>query len=491
MTNPLRVLIVEDSEGDALLLIRELGRGGFDPVSERVDTREAMQKALRDRKWDVVISDYVMPRFSGLDALGVLRESGNDLPFIIVSGNIGEDIAVSAMKAGAHDYLIKGNLKRLAPAVERELRDAEVRRACRQAEEGRLLLAAAIESTVDAVVITNARGFIQYINAAFEQTTGYAKSEAIGGTLHILDSGKHDEDFFRGLRETLNREGVWSGRLFNKKKDGTLYLEDATCSAVKDLAGNSINYVSVKRDVTEKVRLESIAEAVNMMDNIGYIFSGVRHEIGNPVNTINMTLSLLKEKLGTIDQPTVEKYLDRALEGISRIDYLLRSLKNFNMYEKPARKNLPIEGFMNNVLALVGEDFKAKGIGLVISRDPNAEVCYADPRALQQVLINLLTNAADALHGRRDPNVAISLFRSDGTVRFRVEDNGCGISEEKQKDLFKPFLTSKVKGTGLGLVIVKKMLAQMNGTIEISSRKDEGTAVDIYLPVSEDGLSVT
>jgi C4-dicarboxylate-specific signal transduction histidine kinase len=145
---------------------------------------------------------------------------------------------------------------------------------------------------------------------------------------------------------------------------------------------------------------------------------------------------------------------------------------------------------MNNVLALVGEDFRAKGIELVFSREPNAEVCYADPRALQQVLINLLTNAADALHGRQDPNVTISLFKQDGTILLRVEDNGCGIPAEKQKDLFKPFLTSKAKGTGLGLVIVKKMLAQMNGTIEITSQQNVGTKVDISLPVSGDGLKI-
>jgi PAS domain S-box-containing protein len=484
MPKAVRVLIVEDSEDDAHLLIRELQQGGFAPVSERVETRETMRKALRSREWDVVISDYVMPRFSGLEALGELRESGPDLPFIIVSGNIGENIAVYAMKAGAHDYIIKGNLARLVPAVERELRDAEVRRARKRAEEGRTLLAVAIEATPDAVVVTDAQGYIQYVNAAFEQITGYGKEEAVGNTLHLLDSGKHDEAFYQELREALRRAGVWSGRLCSKKKDGTLYLEDATYSSVKDLAGNVINYVSVRRDVTEKIRLESIAEAVNMMDNIGYIFSGVRHEIGNPVNTINMTLSLLKEKIGTIDRPTIEKYLDRGLEGIARIDYLLRSLKNFNMYEKPERRNLPLGAFMDNVLALVREDFKAKGITLVLFRDPHAETCYADPRALQQVLINLLTNAADALDGRKDPTVAISLSKREGAIQLHVQDNGCGISEEKQKDLFRPFLTTKAKGTGLGLVIVKKMLSQMHGTIEISSRMDEGTAVDIYLPVS-------
>jgi sigma-B regulation protein RsbU (phosphoserine phosphatase) len=135
LTKPLHILIVEDYEEDSLLLLRELRRAGYDPAHERVETPEAMRSALANREWDIVISDYVLPKFSGLDALTVLKDSGIDLPFIIVSGNIGEDIAVEAMKAGAHDYIIKGNLSRLVPAVERELREAGMRRARRKAEE--------------------------------------------------------------------------------------------------------------------------------------------------------------------------------------------------------------------------------------------------------------------------------------------------------------------------------------------------------------------
>src|SRR5208337_847707 len=127
MGKPLHILIVEDSEDDELRLLRELRRGGYDPVSERVETPEAMKAALERTHWDIIISDYLMPRFSGLAALNVLHESKFDIPFIIVSGNIGEDIAVNAMKAGAHDYLIKGNLARLVPAVDREMREAQIR----------------------------------------------------------------------------------------------------------------------------------------------------------------------------------------------------------------------------------------------------------------------------------------------------------------------------------------------------------------------------
>lgn len=134
MSRPIRVLIVEDSEDDATLLVRELRRGGFEPEFMRLDTPEAMTAALADQKWDLVISDYTMPHFSGVAALDLLKASDIDIPFIIVSGSIGEDVAVAAMKAGAHDYLMKGNVQRLVPSIERELREAEVRYQRNQAE---------------------------------------------------------------------------------------------------------------------------------------------------------------------------------------------------------------------------------------------------------------------------------------------------------------------------------------------------------------------
>lgn len=135
MTEPLNVLIVEDSEDDAQLLVRELERGGYQVTSERVDTPETMTRALANRSWDIVFADYTMPHFSGTAALELLRKSELDIPFIFVSGTMGEDVAVEAMKAGANDYVIKGNLKRLVPAIRRELQEAAVRRQQKLAEE--------------------------------------------------------------------------------------------------------------------------------------------------------------------------------------------------------------------------------------------------------------------------------------------------------------------------------------------------------------------
>ena len=134
MSQPLRVLIVEDVEDDALLTIRELERGGYEATFERVETPEAMTVALEKQAWDIIIADYRLPHFSAPEALELFHQSGLDLPFIIVSGTIGEEIAVAMMKDGAHDYLVKGNLKRLVPAVDRELREAEIRKQRKRAD---------------------------------------------------------------------------------------------------------------------------------------------------------------------------------------------------------------------------------------------------------------------------------------------------------------------------------------------------------------------
>src|ERR687889_940564 len=177
MGMPLRVLLVEDSEDDALLLVRMLRRGGYEPAWERVDTPSAMEAALDGRSWDLIISDHSMPAFSSLAALGLLRRKGLvDLPFIIVSGRIGEDAAVSAMKAGAQDYLMKDNLARLNSAIERELRDAEVRRERRQAEEKYRSI---FENAVEGIFQTTVDGRFLTANPAMARMLGYESPEEL------------------------------------------------------------------------------------------------------------------------------------------------------------------------------------------------------------------------------------------------------------------------------------------------------------------------
>ena len=265
------------------------------------------------------------------------------------------------------------------------------------ADEDHARLVSALESTAEAVVITDPfSGFIQYVNPAFETITGYSREEALGHTLHFLESEMSDADFFNTLRETLKRSGVWRGQLISKKKGGAPYFEERAVSPVKNASNEVINYVYVLRDVSERVRLESVAESVNTMNNIGFVFSGVRHEIGNPVNAINMILGILRNKLDTLPTDAVREYLGRMAEQVGRVEYILRSLKSFNLYETQQPHNFPAASFLENFLPLIRDDFEKKGITIEVVSSPAALWVYADPRALQQVLLNLLTNAADA-----------------------------------------------------------------------------------------------
>ncbi len=181
MGTPLRVLIVEDSEEDTLLIVRELKRGGFDPINKRVETHESMKTALTTKTWDLILADYSMPHFSGLEALKLFKESGLDLPFIIVSGSIGEDVAVEAMKAGAHDYLMKNNLTRLIPAIQQELRQMEVRRKLKHSEkalqEAEKRYRQVVENATEIIYAVDEKGNFTYGNPAGLKATGYSLQE--------------------------------------------------------------------------------------------------------------------------------------------------------------------------------------------------------------------------------------------------------------------------------------------------------------------------
>ncbi len=240
------------------------------------------------------------------------------------------------------------------------------------------------------------------------------------------------------------------------------------------------------RDITDKKRLESIAEAVNMMENIGFVFSGIRHEIGNPINSIKMTLSVLRKNLEKYTKENVREYVDRCLSEVQRVEYLLKSLQNFSLFENPKLENVDISGFLEKLISLISEDFSKKGITLDYNVFGDAKWVYADPRMLHQVMLNLLTNAADSFEGRDNPIIQITVMKSSGFVWIRVEDNGCGISKERRKDLFKPFYTSKPHGTGLGLVISRKMLVKMNSTIDINSIESIGTAITLSIPEGQE-----
>jgi signal transduction histidine kinase len=264
----------------------------------------------------------------------------------------------------------------------------------------------------------------------------------------------------------------------------TLWYKDRLLSYVAYMNSDRFIWIII-RDITEKRRLESIAEAVNSMENISYVFSGIRHELGNPINSIKMTLSVLKKNLTEYSTNAVEKFVDRAMTEISRVEYLLQALKSFSIFESPHIQNIKLQDFLIRLISLVQSDLRESGIKISKVIDPASEAIEADPRLLHQVMLNLITNASDALDNRESPEIIIRAKSNKGIIGIMVEDNGCGMSEEMQTNLFKPFYTTKSRGTGLGLMITLKMVTLMKGKMEINSTRDAGTKVTVYFPKGE------
>ncbi len=236
------------------------------------------------------------------------------------------------------------------------------------------------------------------------------------------------------------------------------------------------------RNITENKKLLSIAEAMDAMKNLGYVFSGIRHEIGNPINAIKMTISVLKNNIDDFPKDRVLEYIDRVLTEINRVEYLLKNLKNFNMFEELNPKDIYLSDFMEKFLDLVQKDSKNKGIKVTSNIHIGVSHAYADARALHQVLLNIMSNAFDALEDVEEPRIIINVRKEAKKIRIQVEDNGHGIPESQQKDIFKPFFTTKVQGSGLGLNIVQKILSRMGGTIKIDSKRGSGSTATIDIP---------
>lgn len=258
----LRVLIVEDSEFDAQMITSLIRKSGYDVVSERVETSDAMEKTLREKRWDIILSDYNLPNFSAPEALKILQASELDLPFIIISGGIGEATAVAAMKAGAHDYLMKGNLNRLAPAIERELREAANRRERREAREklleSELRYRLLWESSPDAVLLMDPDSKIHFVNPAVETVFGYNADDVVGQPLRLLlpdELRSQDAQAIENYLETGQKAGIPRVvETVGRRKDGREIVIEVSFSHM-ELHGER-RHVAFIRDITARKRAE-------------------------------------------------------------------------------------------------------------------------------------------------------------------------------------------------------------------------------------------
>ena len=626
MNNPVRILYLEDNPRDAELVQDKL-QSGLACALRVAGNRAEYEAALGQARFDLILSDYSLPDYDGMAALSLARVQQPEVPFILISGTLGEEQAVDCVLRGATDFVLKQHLDRLVPAVLRALSEAEEHRKRRaaeatlrrsqamlsrteelahigswewevatdtvtwsdelfrifqrdpadgapsfaehpkfyhpedrqrlqvaieaavgrgtpyelelralrtdgtmrvclarghaetrpgegatrlfgslqdiderkRAEESQARLAMAVEQAAETIVITDTNGTILYANPAFERIAGYTRAEAYGQNPRILQSGKQDAEFYRKMWEVLVAGLVWSGCLVNRRKDGTLYEEDATISPILAAGGRIVNYVAVKRDVTREVALEAQNRQAAKMEAVGQLAGGVAHDFNNQLTVVLGWTEMLRHELPP-DHPFLAS-LQEIATAANRSAVLTRQLLTFSRQQAIAPValdvNAGIADSMKMLGRLIGED-----INLRFTRQPDLWRVFMDPGQWDQVLVNLVVNARDAIAGTGH----IFIEAANRTLReadcrdqpdfvppgdyvvVTFRDDGSGMTPEIQRHIFEPFFTTKGvgKGTGLGLATVYGIVKQNHGAIAVHSAPGQGTTFTLYLPRSSD-----
>jgi len=486
MDKVLRVLIVEDSESDAYMLLRELRRGGYSPQFERVETNDELKAALARDAWDLVLSDYAIPGFGAVAAASLVAKSGLDIPFIVVSGAVGEEEAAEVMKAGAHDFILKRNLKRLLPAIDRETCAADARSAVRSAnaqlDRERVLLRQLMEGTPDTICFKDADRRYTHVNDAECLLLGAARREdVLGKTVDRFVPAKLAQ-----ARRALEEKVLASG---NPEVD---YVETFVgpngvarwiCSTVAPIRGSRdqiVGLVGIGRDITEAKRQEKMKSE---------FIATVSHELRTPLASILGAIGVLAGKTSeTAD--SASGLLAVAHRNCHRLVHIVNDILDI---EKLEAGKMVYEQKPFDVCALVEQTIEAnrcfaQNHGVYLRLEPPLEqaLSFGDANRLGQAITNLVSNAVK--FSPRGGEVVIAVVSADDDVRISVRDYGSGIPDDYKSRVFEKFVqvdasdTRAKGGTGLGLPIAKQIILHLGGDLWIEDAPGGGSVFLVTLP---------
>jgi two-component system, cell cycle sensor histidine kinase and response regulator CckA len=514
MNSHLRILVIEDLEDDMLLMLRELRRGGYTLDHLRVETPTAMQAALDEQVWDIVIADYTLPAFSALDALRLLQLQQHDLPFIIVSGTIGEETAVAAMKAGAHDYIIKGNLARLVPAVARELREAEERRKRQDAEQAlwqseealrqsQQQYQALAEASPVGIFRMDTQGNCVYVNRQWCEMTGVPLEQAIQGKWF---KALHPDD--REHVITVWQAALQDGLPFRlefrlQRLDKTILWVFGQALPDRQNGEEILGYIGTITDITEKKQLESQFLRAQRLESLGTLASGIAHDFNNILTPILAISQLLPLKMTDLDKPH-QQMLDILEDSARRGADLVKQILVFARGGEGKRVPLQINHLLAEVVQMARQTFP-KGVEIQTNLSTiDFWTVSADATQLHQVLMNLAVNARDAMPNGGILSIAAENILIDAAfarmnleahagsyVVITISDTGIGIAAELLERIFDPFFTTKEvgQGTGLGLSTTLGIVKNHEGFIQVHSEIGQGSQFKVYLPTMSDQLA--
>ena len=367
----------------------------------------------------------------------------------------------------------------------------------RRAEESLTSLAAAVEQAADDIVVMDAAGIITYVNSAFERTTGYARTEAVGRSPRFLDSGRHDEAFYRVIDATTASGRTWQGRFSNRTRAGSEILQEATISPILDPSGRIVGQVSARRDITRQVEMEEHAARADKLEAIGTLAGGIAHDFNNILSAIIGYTQMALRKCPE-DSP-IHQDLKVVLQGSRRATDLVKQILTFSRQEPCEERSVQIGSIVKEATRFLRSTIPAT-VEVRTDIRSNATV-QADPTEIHRVVVNLCTNAALAMQDQggllelrleetdldgsftaQHPGVSPGRF-----VRLTVRDTGQGIPREVQSHIFEPFFTTRErgKGSGMGLAVVHGIVTRCRGAIAVRSAPGQGAAFEVYLPALE------
>jgi signal transduction histidine kinase/DNA-binding response OmpR family regulator len=502
MGTPLKILVVEDSPDDAELMIAQLRRHGFDPLWRRVDNEPEFLAELKKLP-DIVLSDYAMPNFNGLRAAQLVQASGTNIPFILVSGTMGEETAVDAMRHGATDYLLKDRIARLGKAVERALEQKRLADERRRTEEElrwkTTLLEAQMESALDGILVVDDQGKKILQNRRMEEMWkvpppgGAGKVDAAQA---VFDPAyeKNPRQFIEKVAY-LNAHPEEAGHDVIELVDGTVL--DRYSAPVRDKSGKNYGRIWSFRDITERRKLEAQFRQAQKMESIGMLAGGIAHDFNNILSAILGNLHLAR--LDAENQPELLGYLDNIGQATRRATDLVNQILTFSRQNKQEREPLKLNHVVLEALKLLRASVPATiRIQTDLTETPTV---LANATAIHQVIMNLGTNAWHAMRDRPGTlKMEMNVIEVDADfaaahpdlhpgrhVRLSVSDTGHGMDPATLERIFDPFFTTKGvgEGTGLGLAVVLGIMQSHDGAITVYSEPGIGTTFHLYFPVFE------
>lgn len=493
----LRVLVVEDSRDDAELLLRALRQAGYEPSHGLVQNAQAMRSMLNRQTWDLVISDYVLPGFGGPAALQIFKEANLDIPFIVVSGKIGEDVAVEALQSGAKDYLLKDRLTRLGPAIERALKEAAQERKRKQAEtalrESEERYRRLVESCPEAMFIADETNIVFANPAAVALIGAKSPVEIINKPFLEFVDEAHRGLVAEHLRQSL--EGVDGPLLEHRllRLDGGRVLIE-TLARVIQYHGDPVVQL-LCRDVSGRKQLEQQLLNSIKMDAVGRLAGGVANDFNNLLTVVTGYAGLIRSGLGA-DHP-LQPDLQQVIQSTERAIGLTNQLLAISRKEVVAPESIDLNTIIQQIAPLIG---RLMGPGVkteMVLATPLASV-RADRGQIETILINLAVHARDSMQEGSaftlsTQNLEVTKqtqphaqLKPGQYVVLTVSDTGTGLTQEFQDHLFEPFFggSNPGKNTGLGLATVYAIVKQHGGHIACSSEVGKGSKFVMHLPAA-------